>query len=358
MSGWRDIRALRPEPPGLAGEDPDRRREFGASLQQAEELAVAAAAAGYATKPLQLYYALSQGFRAACAAHLEDDWRRPWHGLSLPGAETQSVLDRTVKPSLREDDLHTGAMAVMREEPLRGPVTIGELLATLIEFRDFDIAGIDLPRPVLLRSPLQRHHALATEGRDPSPFLMAAVDGLPDCSSVDELRRAAEPYPALKDAIPTPWPDGSQRMGGIKIGELGRTERNGVAYLRTEARPGGIPIFRFPFEGDTAAAYRAAFEELGSSHPTDRLIRLAQPAVGEERQVLGPLAAWWALLLGLSSLVRYHASQWGDALAIDHEPIVPALERVIDLAEEVLPLYLLDALTAAPDGLRRTPALL
>jgi hypothetical protein len=352
---WRDIRALRADPPGLAADDATRRKQFGASLQQAEEFAAAAAGTDYATKPLQLYYALSQGSRAACAAHLEDHWQRVGHGLSLPNAEMESVLDRTVKPSSDKHNLHKGAMAVMGEEPLKGPVTIGNLMASLVEFRDIDIAGFDAPRPILLRNPLQRHHVLTAEGRDPSPFLIAAVEGLPDFSSTEELLKAAEPYPALHGAIPTPWPDGSQRMGGIKVGEKGRQERNGVAYLLTEMRPDGLPIFRFPFEGDTAPAYRAAFEELGPGLPDDPLIRIAQPAVGEEQQVLGAFAAWWALLLGLSSLVRYDAAQWSDALAIDHEPIAPALERVIDLAQEVLPLYLLDALTAAPNDQRRTP---
>jgi hypothetical protein len=277
--------------------------------------------------------------------------------LSLPDDDMASILDRVVKRRPRKGDLYAGAMSVMGEEPLQESVTIGELMATLIEFRNFDIAGIDPPRPVLLRNPLQRHHVLAEEGPDPSPFLMAAVDGLPECSSAEELRRAAEPYPALKEAAPTPWPNDSQRMGGIKVGEHDREERNGVAFLLSEARPGGCPIFRFPFEGDNAPAYRAALEKLGPSHPNDPLIRIAQPAIGKMQQVLGPFAAWWTLLFGLSSLVRYHAVQWGEALAIDHEPVAPALERVIDLAEEVLPLYLLDALTAASGEFRRTPVL-
>ncbi len=147
-------------------------------------------------------------------------------------------------------------------------------------------------------------------------------------------------------------------MGGIKVvGDHSREERNGVAYLLSETDPGGFPIFRFPFGGDTAPAYRTAFERLGPSHPRDPLIRIAQPLVGEERQLLGPCAAWWVLLLGLSSLVRYHAAQWSEALAIDREPVAPALERVIDLAEEVVPLYLLDALTGASGDLRHTPVL-
>jgi len=356
-SPWRDIRALRADPPGFAAIDEARRKEFGASLQQAEEFAAAASDSGYATKPLQLYYGLSQGFRAVCAAHLDADWRRFGHGLTLSDAHADALIDYVVKPVPRPLDLHTGAMSVVGEEPLSESVTIGELLAALIEFRDFEIPEMDLPRPLFLASPLQRHHVAGNEGPAPAPFLMIAVIGLSDCPDASALSKAIEPYPALDGAVPTTWPLDPERPGGIKPGGMGWIDRDGVAYFQSEDPQGTFPVFRLPFDGDNPLVYRAALERLGVAHPDDSLLRVVQPATSKTLHPLGALVPWWALLLGLSSLARYHASQWNGALAIDHEPIAPALERVIDLAEEIVPLYLLDGLTTGPEQRKRTPVL-
>jgi hypothetical protein len=65
---WQELRALRAVPPGLAAKDVDRRAVLSASLQQAQELADATAASGYATKALPLFYCFSQGLRAIAAA--------------------------------------------------------------------------------------------------------------------------------------------------------------------------------------------------------------------------------------------------------------------------------------------------
>ena len=61
---WRHLRGLRAKPPGAAARNPERRDTFTASLEQAEQLFSAAEGAGVMTKPLQLYYGLSQAGRA------------------------------------------------------------------------------------------------------------------------------------------------------------------------------------------------------------------------------------------------------------------------------------------------------
>jgi hypothetical protein len=74
------IRASRAEPPGLAQEE-QRRAVYGPALSQFEELMGAADAASAQTRPLALFYALSQGGRAIAAARLQGDWRLKGHGL-------------------------------------------------------------------------------------------------------------------------------------------------------------------------------------------------------------------------------------------------------------------------------------
>ena len=59
-----------------------------------------------------------------------------------------------------------------------------------------------------------------------------------------------------------------------------------------------------------------------------------------------PLMLWWALLLGFSSLVRYHADVWTRALDFDKEPLAIHLHEVLDIAAERVPSRLLAALSA------------
>lgn len=98
------IRATRAEPPGRANTDDERRATYGAALQQFDELLTAAAASGHASRPLPLFYALSQAGRALAAARCEN-WHVGSHGL----AEKRSVTDddpllRRVQRRKRDDD--------------------------------------------------------------------------------------------------------------------------------------------------------------------------------------------------------------------------------------------------------------
>jgi hypothetical protein len=63
------------EPPGLAAGDQQRRLTYGAALDQFEELMTAASAATPRSRPLPLFYALSQAGRAIAAVHRESSWR-------------------------------------------------------------------------------------------------------------------------------------------------------------------------------------------------------------------------------------------------------------------------------------------
>jgi hypothetical protein len=72
---------------------------FRAALEQCEQFLAAAEGAGYATRPVHLFYALSQGSRALVAASPRignQQWQVTGHGLSMVSAAT-SVSDVTVK---------------------------------------------------------------------------------------------------------------------------------------------------------------------------------------------------------------------------------------------------------------------
>jgi hypothetical protein len=341
VTTWREIRDLRAVPPGYAGSDDQRRQVFGAALQQAEELASASGDVGYATRPILLFYALCQGFRAACASRLEHDWERSGHGLKFV-ADARSLLDSTVAPMPGRTDLYAGAMALAEETALPGKVRIGEVLATLFELRDLDIAGHEWPRPLIFRLPHRDADLADPNAPAPAPAITVLVDGFENGLSREKLQSALNAYPTLHGGEPASYPTGIES----RLLEE-EEERNGVAYRRTTFPLTLFPVFRFPFQGTTVADYMERYEELAPGSIEDSPnVRAVQPGVGVGSWRLGPITPWWMLLLGLSSLARYYPSQWRNALDIDREPLAPSLERVIDCAESAIPFYIFHALTA------------
>lgn len=77
------LRQLRSAPPGLAV-DGARRETFSAALEQAEQLLTAAGHVGVQSRPLLVFYGLSQGGRAIAAASTRTagtDWQLRGHGI-------------------------------------------------------------------------------------------------------------------------------------------------------------------------------------------------------------------------------------------------------------------------------------
>lgn len=83
---WERLRASRWAPPGRASSG-SRRKTYTAALEQTEQMFRAAAVVGPATRPLQVFYGLSQAGRAIAAAAWSlkgEDWRLVAHGQDQP----------------------------------------------------------------------------------------------------------------------------------------------------------------------------------------------------------------------------------------------------------------------------------
>jgi hypothetical protein len=96
-SMWDWLRQTRSNPPGTASTDPDAAELYRASLEQFEQLMRVAAEAGPASRPLPLFYALSQAGRAVAAARGGHDHQH--HGLTLDRGIPADPLEALVKPS-------------------------------------------------------------------------------------------------------------------------------------------------------------------------------------------------------------------------------------------------------------------
>lgn len=351
---WQAIRALRAAPSAAAAKHADRRRTFGASLRQAEELAEAAQVAGYAARPLPLFYSLSQAGRAIAAAHLPTRWILRGHGLRV-SPKAQPPLEATVEPMGSGGDSFSGVASAVGSPLLNGRVTLGNyglripICGTSLSHRAQDLGRERSRSRLACNTWCGPPHPLGEADPDPekSPvgtggMLSVSVD-LPGDTGV-EIANALKPYPTLRGAF------------GLKQGTAGG-ERAGATdrVIRGEAlgRDRATIALEAPTEMMMAELWRrqralvsiVEIDERQPTYPAPTLVGFALPEMAGGPSPF-PLLLWWALLLGLSSLARYEPAAWTAAIDLDASELAVGLERVLDVAAERVPARILQSLRA------------
>jgi hypothetical protein len=297
-----------------------RKRIFSAALQQFEELITAADAVGPASRPLPLFYALSQAGRAITAAHGSAPWELRGHGLEMPGPSAPtSLLERTVEPRPAKADSFHRVADTIGSAQLTGPVELGALWASL---------PYDLPKAWRQKWP--RVLSLGPERQGSTLVLSqearAQVAGFTfPALTADAVRDALQHYPTANG-----W------------------------FLQGGGQPIGL-------KSDFGWHVKLAWTANGSSED-DRMARLAEvapeyrysghhwlrPAVGAQKDYLHPLVTWWALLFGLSIVARYEPGTWARELAIDSSDLAANLESLLGDALLAIPQLVLEALETKP----------
>jgi hypothetical protein len=74
-----------------------------------------------------------------------------------------------------------------------------------------------------------------------------------------------------------------------------------------------------------------------------------RPRLNQAGDILPGLGIWWATLITLSSLARYHPEQWTDALNRDTAVTAIPIEDALDIGREILPWLLLGILSPGQD---------
>ena len=147
--GLNVIRATRAEPPGRASSEPERRATYGAALQQFDELLSAAAVAGHASRPLPLFYALSQAGRALAAAHCES-WVIRAHGLAEDRSTSgENPLLRRIKRHVSAGDALSAVCEALRAPDPVEPIEVGAAWAALPMLNRFLPSWEERWRPAL-----------------------------------------------------------------------------------------------------------------------------------------------------------------------------------------------------------------
>ena len=311
---WRQIRALRSRPAGRAGRG-DRKRVFGSALEQAEQLFAAAESAGYATRPILLFYGLSQAGRAIAAASTAADnnsYRLSGHGIKAldldqrPPLHALTVKDDGTGSFTRLAQL-LGSVSLPKGAPL-GQLwaAIPDLLATPLD------TGSRQCLPVL-----QVQHVQSSEE---IPGELAWIVGLPerpggyDEIPEKEIQTILRSYPTLAGNHPL----GEQVW--IKA-RIDYRDRSTVRFW---------PHGTYPWVPDQP--YRDDHDPW------------VFPPIDGAGNTLHPLLTWWALLFALSMLARYEPASWTSNLDVDVSPNAVPLEAALDEALGTCPELILRAI--------------
>ncbi|MBE8515979.1 hypothetical protein ILP97_00280 [Amycolatopsis sp. H6(2020)] len=320
---WAALRATRAEPP--AGIKADRRKTYVAALEQAQQMFTAAATIGVATRPLLLFYGLSQGGRAIAAAAKDvpdKDYRLVGHGIKVnqstlggPIADIHIYGDNSAKGSF------TRLSRILKSSSWddTAPVSLGELWNSLPEGSTFaldhSLGGFPLSANV-------DEFSVVSEAENAPPVRLA-VSGIPaDMMPSSQPATLTPALQGLLDRYPT-------LAGYTKIDITGifPGSQRGTVHLT-------YPSSHTDFSGRTADALIHC--TLYGMHE-----RYAFPAVGANTDSQHPVMAWWAVLFALSMLARYHPEAWASHIAVDQSSAAVPIEQLLTAALTTVPELLL-----------------
>jgi hypothetical protein len=319
---WAMLRTTRANAPaGITGA---RRRTYVASLEQAQQMFTAAASVGVATRPLLLFYGLSQGGRAIAAAakHVTNsDYPLSGHGIK---ADTSSLAGPITGVQVYADGRRTGSftrLSGILNSPTWNsttPVTLGELWYSLPDVAIFLDSTSGMP-PL----PVSTDEFDITVPPDTNQSVRLIVTGVPHALMPDI--QASGPAPdlvAFLDRYPTLAGYTTIRVMGIYPGKQGGTIR-----------------LIYPASHSDWRLRKADAEAHTTRYQSDD--RFVFPAVGGNTASLHPIMTWWAVLFALSMLARYHPEAWADHISVDSSKMAVAIERLLTEALTVVPELLL-----------------
>ncbi|WP_433535057.1 YaaC family protein [Micromonospora sp. CA-249363] len=315
----RNLRALRYDPPGYAKQGA-RRTTFQSALEQCEQFLAAATEAGYATRSVQLFYALSQAGRAMVAASPRignQAWRVSGHGLS---AKTDVSLAADVSVTAARSGLFPAVASALGIEALAAgePAALSDLWPLLPEAAFVPLTN-EVARPVLRFFPGGFPYS--------EVFSQAEVYWIPkqvrDLYGEDHLqvKHYLNSYPSLADCTIRL----EQPMKKLRWSEAGPGLRLDVEWRRNMGSPPLMLADNKTTVDLGIAKYRAA---------DDCFIT---PRVGSMSSGLHPFLALWASLLALSSLARYEPALWSKMIDIDRSAEANAIEHLLEEAITSVP---------------------
>jgi hypothetical protein len=340
---WDDLRALRSGRPGFAATDPVRGSVFDAAVEQCEQLLRGAATLGYASRPLNLFYGLSQAGRVITAAWSppqfgpQNSWRLAGHGITAAplDLDPDALAVRASGNALPDTSTtplpsFTAVARALGSASLQRPAKFVDLWAYLPEAADRPAPGDDSRWGPLRLQP-------GTQINDPPSHLQAL--GIWSYNWPNEpLGAWVQQGMALNDHVATAlaahYPDAPRPyVKGLEVPfQTGWFGARGSVLFNVDLGRATDTIGQRWFYDTMGTKYRGA--------------QYWFPTVGGQR--LHPLIVWWAVLYTLSMLACYEPQRWADMIRVNTSPWAVPLEHLLNAALDALPEVIFAALSAPP----------
>lgn len=312
---WQSIREKRASPPAqskaLLRSHSNRKREFQAALQQAEEQFRASESIGYSSRPLTLFYGLTQACRALNAAspRLGQDeglnWRAHGHGLSYdPNTDTPLWnTEIAVNPSAR-DMFSRMCIATRSPTPAeKASIQLGAAVHSLLDYTMQYQSDREYPTPITPAT--YTSSGPGTDSQYEWGIEVPQIVGDEPSDVQDWLKL----YPALR----------------------GRAPRNADGEIFCTPSSRGISFDR-QTEHDAIARIQ---DVPGVCDYRGELI--IPPQLWENGGAFSPLGSWWLVLYALSMLARYSPAEWMKWIDVNESELATRLEFLLDSALDAVP---------------------
>ncbi|MFK0264227.1 YaaC family protein [Streptomyces angustmyceticus] len=331
---WRALRELRATPPGYATSG-QRRKVFSAAIEQAEQLFRAASTVGPASRPVLLYYGLSQAGRAiaACAPVSAADYPLQGHGLGFGNKEQPDVGKVTVKDKGSGNQVFLRVAEILGSRSLPSDTRVADLWSAILEVEHWPLSA----------SSKSLMHVSSEISEASSATLTVMISGLPralqEPTAKAEIERVVTDY--LRE-YPT--------LAGYSFRHPGVFPAHGPES--SDERQGTIGCRLTWPVGQHSDAQAQKFDELApwrgrSLTATSRVLHARFG--GDDRQ-LHPLLTWWAVLYALSMLARYQPDQWTTQIDVNRSKDAVNIEYLLDSALSTVPELVLAAIDEVTGG--------
>lgn len=286
------------------------------ALEQAQQQFAAAELIGYESRPLNLFYGLSQAGRAIAAGSrllgrgTEQQWQASGHGLKYDIGVPSGVLATPITQDPGSRDLFS-RVSVAIDSPLDFKAI--DFGAAMNQLLDYTMA---FQEPSEFARPITDVHVYSAQDAMYPLEVEIRVPGLTngDETKAEEVRAIFEPYPALRDL------------------EVAVDDKGNVRWSHNE----GCCFVIVPStdqlknrDGHGGAEFEGADYYRGTA--------ILLPRAGDSDRALRPLMSWWCVLYALSMLARYAPSKWTETLSLADSRIASRIEFLLDEAIDAVP---------------------
>jgi hypothetical protein len=207
-------------------------------------------------------------------------------------------------------------------------VALGTVWAAIPELSGSAIPG-DFPRPLRIIAHFDAPDGEYSKVANPAIHL-AYVAGLGESDDPGQIRHRLTQYPTARHGEP------------IVVPGLGKVPLHPVPGY------GHLPQVRFAGKARDVVQAQRELDGIAPRYGV-RGERYALPAVSpESTEAPHPMVLWWALLLGLSSLARYHPAAWVRAIDVNHSNLAVPIEAALGAGLEAVPRLILSAIRGRP----------